>query len=93
MRDQTMKIPQAEENIRDQQCPESLGTTRNLWSGHWPANLSVQLRPPTPLHSLHFGGLDCTVRHHHVKSMAIERDILRLTLTNFISEHFNDEFE
>ena len=35
MRDQTMKIPQAEENIRDQQCPESLGKTRNVnvWPG------------------------------------------------------------
>lgn len=84
MRDQTMKIPQAEENIRDQQCPESLGKTRNVQRVAWTSltTLSLckpQLRPPTPLSS--------------IKSVAIKRDILRLTLTNFISEHFNDEFE
>ena len=42
MRDQTMKIPQAEENIRDQQCPESLGKTR---LGHTNTNTKPQLRP------------------------------------------------
>ena len=77
MRDQTMKIPQAEENLRDQQCPESLGKTRNVSPG-------LQTSVSTS---------DCTVLHHQVKLVAIERDILRLTLTNFISEHFNDEFE
>ena len=62
MRDQTMKIPQAEENIRDQQCPESLGKTRNVWPElvwlhQFSANLSLDLKHL----SLHFNSLQSQV--------------------------------
>ena len=69
MRDQTMKIPQAEERIRDQECPESLGKTRNVWPELvWPHQFSANLSLDLKHLSLHFNSLQSQVRARYFET-------------------------